>query len=84
MEYRLLTDVEAFDFLAQLRRPAQRLIRSRLKEIQDYPSRWSDYRETDAVGRTLHVHICGDFAITYWEDFADRHVKVLEISRADA
>jgi mRNA-degrading endonuclease RelE of RelBE toxin-antitoxin system len=83
MNYRLLIDYEALGFLAQLKKPAQRLIHQRLREIQDYPSRCSDYQETDPTGRTLHVSICGEYAITYWEDFADRHIKVLEIARAD-
>lgn len=83
MNYRLLIDYEALEFLAQLKKPAQRTIHKRLRELQDYPSRWSDYQEGDLTGRILHVSICGDFSITYWEDFADRQVKVLEIARAD-
>jgi hypothetical protein len=41
------------------------------------------YEERESSGRPLHVSIVGDYAITYWEDFADRQVKVLEIARAD-
>ena len=83
MNYRLLVDYEALEFLSRLKKPAQRLIHRRLREIQDHPSRWSDYIEHDPTGRPLHVSVCGDYAITFWEDFADRHVKVLEITRAD-
>lgn len=83
MTYRLLIDYEALDFLASLKKPAQRLIHQRLKQIQDYPSAWADYGERDRSGRALHVSIAGDYAITYWEDFADKQVKVLEKARAD-
>ncbi len=83
MNYRLLIDYEAMEFLSRLKKPAQRLIHRRLRDIQDYPSRWSDYQEQDSNGRSLHVNICGGYSITFWEDFADRHVKVLEIAFAD-
>ena len=83
MTYRLLIDYEALDVLASLKNPVQRLIHQRLRQIQEYPSRWADYEERDPSGRPLHVSIVGDYAITYWEDFADRHVKVIEIARAD-
>lgn len=83
MTYRLLIDYEALDVLASLKKPVQRLIHQRLHQIQDYPSQWADYDERDPTGRLLHVSIVGDYAITYWEDFADRHVKVMEIAKVD-
>jgi len=83
MTYRLLIDYEALDVLASLKKPVQRQVHQRLRQIQEFPSQWADYQERDPSGRSLHVSIVGDYAITYWEDFADRHVKVLEIARAD-
>ena len=83
MSYRLLIDYEVLEVLAALRKPIQRMIHQRLRQLQDYPAQWADYEERDPTGRSLHVSIVGDYAITYWEDFADRHVKVLEISKAD-
>lgn len=83
MKYRLLIDYEALDVLASLKKPVQRLIHQRLRQIQELPSHCADYEERDPTGRPLHVSVVGDYAITYWEDFADRHVKVLEIARAD-
>ena len=82
MTYRLLIDYEALDVLASLKKPGQRLVHQRLRQIQEFPSQWADYQERDPSGRSLQVSIVGDYAITYWEDFADRHVKVLEIARA--
>jgi hypothetical protein len=83
MLYRLLIDYEALEFLASLKKADQRLLRQRLKAIQDDPAQFSDYLESDPSGRPLHVNICAGYAVTYWEDFADRHIKVLEISEAD-
>ena len=34
-------------------------------------------------GRPLDVHIAGRFAISYWDDFADRHVKIMDVDWAD-
>lgn len=84
MTYRLLIDYEALDVLASLKKPVQRLVHQRLRQIQEFPSQWADYQERDPSGRPLLVSIVGDYAITYWEDFADRHVKVLEIAKADS
>lgn len=83
MSYRLLIDMEAVEFLASLKKSEQRLIHQRLAAIREYPAQWSDYTERDPTGRSLHVSVCGAYAITFWEDFADRHVKILEIARAD-
>ncbi len=84
MNYRLLIDCDALEFLAGLKKAEQRRIHRRMREIQAYPSKYSDYIESDDRGRRLDVNVCGRYAITFWEDFADRHVKVLEIKLADA
>ena len=42
----------------------------------------SDYREANPRGIPLDVHLCAGFAIKYWIDFADRHVKVLDLEPA--
>jgi hypothetical protein len=33
--------------------------------------------------RELGVHVFGKFAIKFWDDFADRHVKILDLHLAD-
>jgi mRNA-degrading endonuclease RelE of RelBE toxin-antitoxin system len=37
MTYRLLIDYQALDLLARLKKPVQRLIHKRLRQIQDFP-----------------------------------------------
>jgi hypothetical protein len=39
--------------------------------------------DSDDSGRLLQIAICGDFALMYWIDDADRHGKILDIHAAD-
>ena len=84
MNYRLLLDIEVVEFIAGLPRREQIQVRKRLGEIQTTPTRFADYQERESDGRTLDVHVHCGFAIYYWDDFADRHIKVCRIRRADA
>jgi hypothetical protein len=83
MSYRLLLDIEVVEFIAALPRQTQIQLRRRLGEMQSAPERFADFQEPDPAGRLLDVRVHCGFAIYYWEDFADRHVKVLRIRRAD-
>lgn len=83
MKYRLLIDYEVIEFLETLSRTDQRLIRNRFIEIQNSPSRFVDYTEADSVGRPVAIHICGKYAIKYWEDHADKDLKILYVQLAD-
>jgi hypothetical protein len=49
MNYRLLIDYEALDVLASLKKPVQRLIHQRLRQIQDFPSHWATTRSGSPV-----------------------------------
>lgn len=79
----MLLDLDVYDFLATLRPSERRQLRKRFDELLESPRRWHEFAEKDATGRTLGVTICGRFAITFWDDFADRHVKVLRVVLAD-
>ena len=84
MKYRLLLDIDAVEFMSALPRREQIQLRRRLGEIQAFPSGFSDFEEREPDGRLLEVHIHRGLAIYFWDDFADRHVKVYRIRRADA
>jgi len=60
-----------------------RAVVRRLREIADSPDSFEDFVEADDSGRELTGHLFGGFAIVFWDDFADRHLKVLEITSAD-
>jgi hypothetical protein len=83
MKYRLLIDYEVIEFIEKLSRKDQQLLRNRLVAIQDYPSRYSDYVEHDSEGRRVDIHICGRYAVKFWEDHADKHLKILDVHLAD-
>ena len=80
---RLLIDIEVLEFLRTLRSKEQAALLKHFREIGAFPSRCSDFIERDSAGRRVEVHIFGKFAIKFWDDFADRHVKILDIHLAD-
>jgi hypothetical protein len=79
----LLLDSEVVSFLEQLPSATRRSIWRRLHQIAEAPDRYDDFPERDARGRDLSVHVFGDYSILFWDDMADRHLKVLEITSAD-
>jgi hypothetical protein len=83
MKYRLLIDYEVIEFIEVLPRKDQRLLRDRFVLIQDYPQKFSDYVESDSAGHRVDIHICGRYAIKFWEDHADQHIKILDVRFAD-
>jgi mRNA-degrading endonuclease RelE of RelBE toxin-antitoxin system len=83
MNYRLLIDYEVIEFLETLPRKDQRLLRNRFVAIQGFPGQHSDYTEYDSTGRSVDIHVCGKYAIKFWADHADRHLKILDVHFAD-
>jgi hypothetical protein len=45
-------------------------------KLRAFPTNYSDYHETDAVGRRVEVCILSHWAIHYGIDGADQHVKI--------
>jgi hypothetical protein len=74
---------EVLDFLRTLRRREQQELLKRFREIAAFPAKFSDFFENDSEGCPVEVHIFGRFAIKFWDDFADRQVKVLDLHFAD-
>jgi hypothetical protein len=82
-ESRLLIAIEVHEFLRTLSSTDQRNLLKRFREIAALPSKFSDFVEYDSAQRRVDVHVCGKFAIKFWDDFADRHVKILDLHLAD-
>ena len=80
---RLLIAIEVLDFLRTLPPREQRDLLKCFRDIAAFPSRCSDFVEYDSAGRRVEVHVLGKFAIKFWNDFADRHVKILDLHFAD-
>lgn len=83
IEYRLLVAHEVIVFLDSLKAADRKRLIKRFLEITSHPAHYADYSEYDATGRRLDVHVHAGYAIAYWEDFADRHLKVLDVKPAD-
>ncbi len=80
---RPLIAIEVLDFPRTLRRREQQDLLRRCREIAAFPSNFSDFVEYDSTGGRLGVHVFGRFAIKFWDDFADQHVKILDLHLAD-
>lgn len=83
MNYRLLIDYEVIEFLEKLPRQEQRLLRNRLVAIRNDPQNFSDCTESDYTGRRVDINICGKYAVKFWQDHADQHIKILHVHLAD-
>ncbi|MCI0747689.1 MAG: hypothetical protein L0Y58_19970 [Verrucomicrobia subdivision 3 bacterium] len=84
MEYRLLIDLEVVGQLQGLSRRVRDNLLAHFEQIRAFPTNHAAYHEYDAVGRRVEISICGRFAVHYWIDFADRHIKVLALEPAAA
>jgi len=83
VEYRLLIDLEAVEVLDRLPKRVRHRILDQFHKIRSFPSDSSDYYERDTVGRRVEICVFSGWAIHYWIDSADRHVKVLLLTRAE-
>ena len=66
--------------------PKQTRIRllAHLSKLRQFPEGHSDYNERDGIGRRLEISVFAGYALHYWIDSADCHVKVLGLKPADA
>lgn len=83
MKPRLLIDSTVLAFVGRLKKRERDFLTARFEEIRTSPGDHADYQVGDDRGRSLDVHIAGRFAITYWDDFADRHLKIMDVDWAD-
>ena len=83
MQYRLLISIEVVEFLERLPSKTRKALRNAIAAIGGDPLAMADASDFDDTGRQLQISIIGDFALTYWIDDADRHVKILDVHAAD-
>ncbi|MFT5465474.1 MAG: hypothetical protein ACI8UO_000569 [Verrucomicrobiales bacterium] len=82
-DYRLFLEIEVSEFVRSRKRREQEQLLSKFREIAAFPTAHVDYFKSDQIGRQLGVHVSGTFAIKFWEDVADQHLKIIEITPAD-
>jgi hypothetical protein len=78
MDYRLLIDLEVVEILDRMPKTGRRRRLEEFHRIRSFPGNFSDYQEYDAAGRRVEIRIVSGWAVHYWDDIADRHVKILE------
>ena len=83
MDYRLLVDLEAIAVLHVMPKRTRTLLLDHFVKLRASPDRYSDYHENDSTGRRVEISVNAGYAIHYWIDFADRHVKILALKAAD-
>jgi hypothetical protein len=83
MKFRLLVDLEVFEFVKTLNRSEQRALQLRFRQIQEFPTGFTDFHEYAAAGYRTEISICDRFAISFAVDHLDRHIKILDITLAD-
>ena len=83
MKRRLLIDSTVLEFLGRLRKREREFLLTRFETIRDYPAHHVDYLQRDEHGRDLDVHIAGRFAVAFWDDMADQHLKIMGVTWAD-
>ena len=83
MNYRLLVSLDVLELIERLPRKARLGLRATIAEIGRDPIGISDATDLDSKGRIVQIMIVGDYALTYWNDDADKHVKLLDIHSAD-
>jgi len=83
MEYRLLVDLEPIALLDSIPKKVRSRLLDHFVRLRSTPDRYSDSHEYDGIGRRIEISVFGGYAIHYWIDFPDRHVKVLAIKPAD-
>lgn len=83
MKFRLLVDLEVFEFIKTLPRAEQRTRHRRFRQIQEFPTGFTDYHEYATAGHRTEISICDRFAISFSIDHLDRQIKILDIALAD-
>ena len=82
-DYRLFLEIRVFEQIRVLKSVERSRLLDALEGIRLRPEHCSDYSESDRDGRRVCIHITGRFAVKYWEDAADHHVKSLDLHPAD-
>ncbi|MBE2282534.1 MAG: hypothetical protein IAE77_03625 [Prosthecobacter sp.] len=83
MSYRLLISLEAIEYLERQRPGERRRLRALFMRMTEEPRLFSDFVHIEPDLRRYDVHVAGKHAIYFWDDFADRDLKIIRILRAD-
>jgi len=71
----------AAEFALSCGRADQKRILVACQKLRDFPDTEPDFTRRVLVGRTIAVKTFRPFLIHYWDDFADRVVRIVRIER---
>lgn len=74
-------DEAAADFALSCSRADQRKIVRVCEFLRDHPDTDGDFVRRDATGRTLRITVIRPFVVHFWDDFADRKLRIVRIER---
>ena len=80
--YRVLISIEVLQLHRPSRQSRDRIL-SFLESLAGNPNQTGDYAERDDTGRSVHIKIIGDYALTYFADHAVKEVKVTKVETAN-
>ena len=83
MDYRLFISYEVLALMETHRRSRKVALLRQFERIRDFPGNYSEFNETDEIGRRVEVSIFDGLAIYYWIDEVDKDVKILKLLTAD-
>jgi hypothetical protein len=75
----LLLAIDVIRFLERLGAKERDRLLNLFDQMAQHPANHTDYEEVSADGRLYGVHVIGHFVIRFWDDFADRHFKIMEL-----
>ena len=78
-----MVSIDVVEFIERLPSKTRKALRGAIHTIGKDPHGRSDSEDYDQLGRLTHIAIVGEYALMYWVDDADRHVKILDIHAAD-
>jgi hypothetical protein len=82
MGYRLLVDLDVIDVMNHMPKKTRDRLMEHFGRLRQYPDTSADFYESERNGRRVEISIFAGYAIHYWVDFADRHVKILALKPA--
>lgn len=80
---RFLIDSDVLDFVGRLNKCDRAPAFARVELIRRPAIGHADFQVQDEAGREYDGHIAGRFCNVFWDDFPDRHLRIMRVYRAD-
>jgi hypothetical protein len=82
VDYRLVIDSEALQFLLNQKTSVRRQIFGWLYQLKETPFTTGRWRTRDATGREIEASIISDFCIYHWTDHPAKMIVITKIEKS--